>query len=173
MDVSCFDLDLFESEVDSFWFLSTFVGIVNSFSYIHYGKHYAIWGRVLVIFNFYFGSFVDCSLVFLAFSSTNPKIFVHFFPFTFKTTLQPLKVLLIIFCTTHFSGRELENLGKHMVDCIIWMSYEWNFVVFQTYEWEWFTFSKGEVPLVYLALLNSTWWHDVLCNSLGVTKLDI
>ena len=81
MDVSCFDLDLFESEVDSFWFLSTFVGIVNSFSYIHYGKHYAIWGRVLVIFNFHFWLIVGCSIVFLAISSSILKHLSTSFPY--------------------------------------------------------------------------------------------
>jgi len=75
--------------------------------------------QVLVFIHVYFGSFVDCSLVFLSFSSTNSKLFVHFFPLTFELTLQPLKVLLIILCTLHFSGRELKNLGKHMIDFII------------------------------------------------------
>ena len=77
--------------------------------------------KVLVIFIFY--SFVDCSLVFLAFSSTNPeKTFVHFFPLTFKPTVQSLKVLLIILCMLHFwdfHGLTVDNAWS-LLEWVVW-----------------------------------------------------
>jgi len=45
-------------------------------------------------------------------------------------------------CTLYFCGREFENFGNDVVDCIIRMSLEWTCNIFQIHEWEWFTFPK-------------------------------
>jgi len=53
----------------------------------------SIWVRVLVLLIFLWSS-VDCSIDFMAFSSTLPKLLATCFPLPFKPTLQPIKRLL-------------------------------------------------------------------------------
>ena len=60
----------------------------------------------------FFGKVFACSIVFMAYSSTFPKYLSSSFPLTFKPTLQPLKVLLIILCTMHLVVENLRTLAS-------------------------------------------------------------
>jgi len=91
----------------------------------------------------------------------------------FSPHYNPIKDLLIVLCTLHFSGVEFESLVKHMIVCIFGMSLEWTSDIFQTHEWECSIFPKSEVLPVHLALLNLMCLCDMLCSSLGVIKFDI
>jgi len=116
--------------------------------------------------------FVGCSLVTWLSSFTLLKFICQLLSL-FGSHYNSYKVLLIVLCTLHFSGGEFESLGKHLVDCIIGMSLEWTYAMFQTHEWEWFIFPRSEVLLVHLALFHSMCLHDMLCGALGVIEFDI
>ena len=64
-----------------------------------------------------------CFLVFLSMSSTYPKCLSMSSDLPLSLYYNLRKVLLIIICTSHLNGRELKNLGKPTVVCVIRMSH--------------------------------------------------
>ena len=84
------------------------------------GKYY-VSGIECWCYSFVIWFIIGCSIAFMAIISTNPKTFVHFFSFHLHVHITT-QVLLIVMCTFHGSPKELENLGKLMVVCIVGIS---------------------------------------------------
>ena len=99
------------------------------------------------------GALISCALITWLHSSTLPK-FIN--PLLSPNPSSPhynsCNVLLIIICTLPLSGGEFVNLSKHMVVCIIRMSFEWIYAIIQMHNQEWSTFPKSELLPVYLVI---------------------
>jgi len=94
-----------------------------------------IWGRVLLIFILIL---VYCWLLHRThwlLALHIPKHLSISFPLPLSWHYNAWKDLMM--CTLQFYGKELENLDKPMVVCIIGMNFEWTYIIFQTHEWEW------------------------------------